>query len=188
MKRSFAAIALLLVALAPCHSIPVATFTDMETFVRRAESIVVARVVAVPGPGEGFEDGLYPAEVEVLQVLTGDRKPGRLRIVTIYPMQPGKLYLLTGSRGARYGGPGSPVDTDFAAHGELTVVAVPANFDLALLKSGPLEKQLRAVFLARKTAVEASLPTAKSERERQALAEEKRLLEKALRNGDGPPR
>ena len=187
MKRSLAAMVLLLMALAPCHAIPVATFTDMETFLRRAESIVVARVVAIPGPGEGYHDGVYLAEVEVLQVLTGDRKPGRLRMASIYPMRPEKLYLLTGSRGARYGGPGSEIETNFVAVGELTVVAVPATFDLALLKNQPLEKQLRAVFLTRKEVVEAALPTAKSEREREALAEEKRLLERALRNGDGSP-
>jgi hypothetical protein len=86
-----------------------------------------------------FVDGLYPAEVEVLQTLKGEKKPGPLKIATIYEMKPETRYLIS-SRG------GSAFDANFLAIGELTVVPIPDNFDLTSLEKKTTKQQLQILF------------------------------------------
>lgn len=154
-----------LVACPTASAVPVSLFSDIDTFLKRAEQIVVAKCVSVPeGAPNGFIDGFYPAEVSVLKSLKGDLPPGALTVATIYEMIPGERYLLASSGGGAF-------DTKFLALGELTVVPVPENFDLKLLEGKTTKQQVQMLFARHLYEIERKLAP---------LLEQKEQLDRAV--------
>jgi hypothetical protein len=164
MKLLVPFLTLLLLVTAEAQAIKISLFTDTDTFVQHAKDIVVAKCTGPVPNADGDDDGLYPVDVEIVSVLKGDKKPGRAKIATIYPMETGKTYLLTSLGGSAHG-------TDFLAIPELSVVELPPGFKLDVLKDKKIAEQVKAVFAARRQA---------NEREQLWLEKEKRLLDKAV--------
>src|SRR3977135_2906462 len=93
-------------------AIKVTLFTDLDTYVRRANQIVIAKCLSA----ESWEtwkswtsksvrvDGLLSAEVQVqvLRTLKGSIEPGSLAIQTLYPMAAGKIYFLSTLGGDKF--------------------------------------------------------------------------------------
>jgi len=148
---------------APTWAVPITLFQDTDTYIERARDIVVAECLSVP-PSQSGDDGLYAVEVKVLLVLKGNRKPGGLRVATIYPMKPAARYLLTNSGGSALG-------TDFLALPELSVVPVPEDFPLEKLQGKPVKEQLQRIFARQLFDVE---------RQIEPLQEQQAMLAKAI--------
>jgi Skp family chaperone for outer membrane proteins len=164
MKHFLLSFAVVLLTVSASPAIPVTSFIDTETFVKRAQDIVIAKCVG-PVPDSGpFEDGLYPVDVDVVFVIKGAKKPGKLKVATIYPMEAGKTYLLTSLGGSALG-------ADFLAVPELAVVEVPSRFRLEDLRGKKAVQQVQTVFAARRH---------ENDRQRRLLEQEKKLLDKAL--------
>ncbi len=128
--------------------------------------LVIAECLSVD-PTER-ETGLGPtryATVKVLKVLNGDRKLGELQIATTRPIQPGVAYLLSANPAFIAQGP------DFLAVGGLSVVPLPANFDLAELEGQEVKEQVEIIW---------SRHLFEVEREIERLLAKKKLLENAL--------
>jgi hypothetical protein len=156
----------LIVSLALCSgafAVIITLFTDTDTFLRRAKDIVVAECIAVPAPEAGWVD-LRAVEVDILKVLKGGRKPGRLRIATNHSMKPHTTYLLCSAVGWA-------LETDFLAIDELSVVPLPPTFQVNELTDKDLQEQVQYIFSRRLFDVE---------RELAPLLKEKELLEKAV--------
>ena len=164
MKMLVPSLALLLLVTAEAQAITITLFTDTDTFVQRARDIVIAKCTGPVPDGRNYEDGLYPVDVQIVTVLKGAKKPGKATIATIYPMEAGKIYLLTSLGGSAYG-------TDFLAVPELAVVELPHNFRLDDLKGRKVGEQVQAVFAARRQEIE---------RQQRLLEEQKKLLDKAV--------
>jgi hypothetical protein len=148
-------------------AVPITIFSDVATYAERAEEIVIARCLTVPEDGGlSANDGFYPATVDVITALKGPRRPGELKIATIFPMKTGQNYLLANTGGKAFG-------TDFLALGELTIVPVPESFDLASLENQPLKEQLEQIF---------SRQLYEVEREMAPLIEKQRQLQRALKD------
>ena len=160
-KMLVLSLTLLLFVTAEAQAIKITQFTDTDTFVQRAQDIVVAKCTGPVPDSRNYDDGLYPVDVEITAVLKGAKQPGKATIATIYPMEAGKTYLLTSLGGAAHG-------TDFLAIPQLAVVELPTTFQL---KDKKLGEQVRAVFAARKE---------ENERRRRELEEERKLLDKAV--------
>lgn len=163
MKRVLSVLIPFLFVCVQCLAVKITLFMDTDTFVKRAKDIVIAKCTSPP---EIPARGLSPAHVEVLMVLKGDKKPGKLKIATIYPMVSGKTYMLTSLGGSAQG-------TDFLALPELSVVPIPSDFELGKLKGKSLKEQVQRVFSRRLYEVERALET---------LLREKALLDKGLRD------
>jgi hypothetical protein len=164
MKVLVPSVALLLLMTAAAQAIKITAFTDTDTFVKRAQDIVIAKCTGPVPDRDKYEDGLYPVDVEIVTVLKGAKKPGKATIATIYPTEAGKTYLLTSLGGSAYG-------TDFLAVPQLAVVELPAKFRLDDLKGKTVREQVQAVFVARRQ---------ENERQQQLLKDEKTLLDKAV--------
>ena len=148
---------LLVLSCVPCHAIEVPLFTDTDTFIERAKDIVIARCVSSDeGDGVG-PDGISTAEVEVITVLKGSKKAGKLRIATIHSVTPGTNYVLASVGGSAY-------ETDFLAIEELSVVPIPPDFDLDTLQGKPLKEQVQRVFARRLCDVQRALDPLENER------------------------
>ena len=119
----------------------------------------------LPGGTAVYDDGLRPVGVQVEFVLKGDRRPGKTRVATIYPMEAGRTYLLMNGGGLVDG-------IDFVAVPQLSVVEVPNGFSLAGLERKASVEQVRAVFAARRQ---------ENERQRRGLEAERELLDKAAK-------
>ena len=163
MKRPPLALFTVLLGCAPSWGVPITLFQDTDTYIRRARDIVIAQCLSVP-PGQPGEDGLYAVEVKVLLVLKGNRKPGELRVATIYPMKPQERYLLTSLGGLALG-------TDFLALPQLSVVPVPKDFPLETLEGKPVKEQLQRLFARELFEVE---------RQIEPLQEQQAMLAKAI--------
>lgn len=164
MKRAVVSLAVMVLTALPCQAVPITFFTDTNTFVRRAQDIVIAKCLGPVPDGRYYDDGLYPVDVQVISVLKGDGKPGKAKIATIYPLEAGKRYLLTSLGGSAHG-------TTFLAVPELSVVELPPNFQLGNLKGKKVAEQVQAVFAARRQ---------ENERQQRLLEDEKKLLDKAV--------
>ena len=164
MRILVPSLALLFLVTVEAQAIKITPFTDTDTFVQRAQDIVVAKCTGPVPDSRNYEDGLYPVDVQVVTVLKGAKRPGKAIIATIYPMEAGKTYLLTSLGGSAHG-------TDFLAVPQLAVIELPANFRLDDLKSKKVREQVQAVFAARRQ---------ENERQQRLLKEEKTLLDKAL--------
>lgn len=167
MKRSIVLAFLLVIVTTAAYAIKVTLFVSTKVFAERAKDIVVAECLSFPKlpKGVSYGDGLYPVEVRIIMTLKGDKKRGKERIATIYPMERGKRYLL-----ASLGG--SVDDIDFLAVPELSVVLLSADFDLETLEDKDLTEQLNAIFQCRYDRVK---------KEIHRLEEERKLLEKAVK-------
>jgi hypothetical protein len=141
---------------------------DVDTFVERAQHIIVAKCLGPVPNAEEAGDGLYTVDVDMIAVVKGPKNPamtlGKIRIATIYPMEVGKRYLLMGMGGSALG-------TSFHAIPELSVVELPPNFQLDALKGKSMADQVRTVFVARRQEIE---------RQQRLLKQEKALLDKAV--------
>jgi hypothetical protein len=169
MKLLAVSLAVVLLSALPCQAIKITAFIDTDTFVQRAQDIVIAKCLAPVPDGGRYDNGLYPVDVQVVSVLKGaqketKKKSGKAKIATIYQMEAGKIYLLSSLGGSALG-------TDFLAIPELSVVELPPNFRLDDLKGKTVVEQVHAVFAARRQEVELL----------QCLLEkEKKLLDKAV--------
>lgn len=122
------------------HAVPISFFSDTDTFIERAQDIVIAKCISVPKDGGfAFEDGLYPAEVEIQKTIKGKRAPGKLTVATIYPMRAGTQYLLTNTGGMAF-------NTDFLSLAELSVVSLPADTSLKELDGKTIKQQVQMSF------------------------------------------
>ena len=84
---------LLCVISSPTFATLISLFVDTETFIERAKDIVLAECISIP-PQEAVGSGFRLVDVRILRVLKGARRPGRLRIATIYAMEPHTTYML----------------------------------------------------------------------------------------------
>ena len=172
MMRATRLVCVVLTAMGLCgsaHAVPISLFSDTDTFIERAQDIVIVKCVSVPKDGGiEFHDGLYPAEVEVLKTIKGKRALGRLTVATIYPMKPEVQYLLTNSGGAA-------LNTDFLSLAELSVVSLPANAPLKELDGKTTRQQVQMAFAWSLHEVEQKLAP--------LLAEQKRL-QRSLKDRD----
>ena len=135
-------------------------FEDTASQVERAKDIVIAECLSEIGPGP--RTGVAPCEAKIVTVIKGDRKVGKLTLLTD-GLKRGRTYMLI-NFGDYYG------KFDFATNGDLAAVELPPEFDLGAIKGkAPLE-QVQAVFDARRAWVEAGL---------EKLGLEKELLDKA---------
>lgn len=169
MKRFLTTPMLLLLIACPAQAIKITAFTDIDTFLDRAHDIVIAKCLGPDANARHYgDDGLYPADVQVLIALKGPKnksmKPGKAKIATIYGMEAGKTYLLTNMGGSAFG-------TEFLAVPELSVVELPPSFRLDDLSGKTLKEQVQALFAARRHDVE---------RKQRLLEAEKKLLDKAM--------
>jgi hypothetical protein len=170
MKFSVLSLAIVFLNAVPGNAIKITLFTDTNTFVQRAQDIWIAKCLGPVPDGANYDDGLYPVDVEVVSVLKGAKKAAdaqkraKAQIATIYPMEAGKIYLLTSLGGSAFG-------TDFLAVPELSVVELPSNFRVDELNGKTLVEQVQAVFAARRL---------ENERQQRWLVEEKKLLDKAV--------
>jgi hypothetical protein len=122
------------------HAVPITIFSDTDTFIERAEDIVIAKCIALPDDKRIIiHDGLYPVEVEILKVMKGKRALGKLTVATIYPMKVGSQYLLTNTGG-------STLNTDFLALAELSVISLPADASLKELEGKTIKQQVQIGF------------------------------------------
>ncbi len=168
MKRLvLPALCVLLIA-SVTFAIKITLFMDTATFAERAQDIIIAACDR-PVPEKDYGDGLHPVGVTVRNVLKGKSPVGPMKIATIYPMQAGRIYLLTSLGGSVDG-------ITFLAVPELSVVEIPVAFDLSLLKDKTLVEQLNSIFAARKAEVD---------RRQQELKREADLLQMALQKKAG---
>jgi hypothetical protein len=180
--------------------IKISTFEDAGRLVEKAKDIVMADCVSIPTNKPVMVDGhlvdfvimddLYKVEVRVIRTLKGDKQPGNQIIATVYPMTPGKRYLLYSlggevgesggpdrgagstdsySLGGGTGKPGGIPATDFLAVPKFSVVEIPSDFDLKSLDGKDVKEQVQSIF---------SRHLFEVERELAGLLEEKSLLEK----------
>ena len=165
MKKTMLILGVLVVMATPLHAIIVTLFMDVDTLIRRSHDIVIAKCVSAPTNAPwAFEDGFYPARMDLMESLKGERKPGPFTTGTIYPLAEGKTYLLCNSGGSAFG-------SDFLCVAELSVVGLPASFRLALLAGRHLKEQLMMIFTSRQTEIDRNL---------RELQRERALLAKAL--------
>jgi hypothetical protein len=157
MNRWIAVVAMLYVLAAPAFAIKVTLFMNIDTLIRRSHEIVIAKCVSVPtNATTGYEDGFYPARMELLENLKGDRKPGPFALGTIYPLVPGRTYLLCNSGGSAFG-------TDFLSVAELSVVQIPPFFALSRLADKPIGEQITMIFSARRSQIDRKMRELKQE-------------------------
>jgi hypothetical protein len=149
-------------SLLTCESLagPWKKFEDTRVQVEKAKDIVIAECLSEPGPGP--RAGIAPYEAKVVAVIKGERKVGRLDLLSD-GLKRGRTYMLT-NLGDYYG------KINFATNGELAAVELPADFDLGSLKGKSPVEQVQAVFDARRSWVEGEL---------EKLEVEKRLLDKS---------
>jgi hypothetical protein len=163
MARLLVPIVAVFLLAAPAPALPVGTFTDTKTFAESATDIVIAECLdpdAAPGPKL---NGVTEVRVDVVQVLKGERKPGKATLVTIgQPMEKGRRYMMSS-----FGG--SVRDIKFLTNLDLGVVEVPPTFDLKTLDGKTVAEQVQLVFDARREQVRLRLIE---------LEREKTLLEK----------
>ena len=126
----------------------------------RAKDIVIAECLSEISPGP--RAGIAPCEAKVVAVVKGDRKVGKLALLSD-GLKKGRTYLLT-KFGDYYG------KFDFATNGELAAVELPPDFDLGTFKGKSPVEQVQAVYDARRSWVEGEL---------EKLGAEKRLLDKS---------
>jgi hypothetical protein len=147
MSRLLLPAALLLLAPAAAAALPIMQFTDTESFARSATDVLVAECLdpdADPGPKL---NGVTAVQVNVIQVLKGDRKTGKAKLVTIgQPMEKGRKYMMVS-----FGG--SVGDIKFLAQADLAVVEIPPGFDLKALGGKTVAEQIQLVFDARREQV-----------------------------------
>jgi hypothetical protein len=167
MIRSLFAVAALFVPAPFAAALPVQLFIDTATFAERATDVLVAECIdpdAIPGPKL---NGVTAVEVNVIQVLKGDRKAGKSKLATIgQPMEKGRRYLM-----ASFGG--AALNTGFLANAELAVVEISDGFDLKTLDGKTAAEQVQLVFDARREQVRVLL--AQLEREKTLLAKTVKL-------------
>jgi hypothetical protein len=162
------ALTVLVLLNAEVQAIKIAPFTDADTFVQRAQDIVIAKCLGPVPDGDKYDDGLYPVDVQVVSVLKGVKNKsiplGKAKIATIYLMEAGKTYLLTNFGGSAFG-------TEFLAVPELSVVELPPGFRLEDQGGKSVVEQVQAVFAARRREIE---------RQQRSLEAEKRVLDRAV--------
>jgi hypothetical protein len=161
-------------------AIIVSQFADTDSAIQRAKDIIIAECISIPTNKpvlvdghwvtEELRDGLYKVEVNVVRTLKGDKQSGKQIIATIYTMTPGKKYLLSTLGGSVGEGGGIP-GTDFLAVPQLSVLEIPASFDLSTLDHKDLKKQVQCIYSRHLFDVERQLAP---------LLAEKALLDKAV--------
>ncbi len=180
MKKTLGSIFFVCAACPAALGIIMTIFEDTDTLVRRAKDIVVADCVSIPTNRpvlrDGhwvtveLKDGLYKAEVCIMRTLKGGKQAGNQIIATLYPMTPGKRYLLY-SMGGEVGESGGVPATDFMAVSKLSVVEIPSDFDLKTLDGKELKEQVQSILSRHLFEVERQLAP---------LLEEKAHLEKMV--------
>jgi len=180
MKNILYGIILACVISNSAFAIMVGQFLNTDSLIKRANDIVIADCVSIPTNKpvlvnghwtiEIFADGLYKVEVNVIRVLKGSKPTGKQIIATIYPMTPGKEYLLSNSGGS-VGETGGAAATDFLAVPELSVIEIPSSFDLKTLDGKQLKEQMQSIFSRHLYEVDRKLAP---------LLTEQGLLEKAV--------
>jgi len=154
-------------------AILVSQFHDTDTQIKWSKDIIIADCVSIPTNKSVLVngklilatvmDGVYDVEINVLRMLKGHKQPGKQIIQTIYPMTPGKRYLLCSFGGGN--------ETDFMAVPQLSVVEIPSGFDLSTLDGKELKEQMQSLFSASLLILNWKLAP---------LLEEKELLEKGI--------
>ena len=164
MKRIILAVTIFCIFSSTCLAVITTPFSDTDTYIKIAGDIVIAKCISVPK--QEFIQGLVPAEVEVIKVLKGNRKPGSLPIA-VFPgsVTPNNTYMLYSFTG------GKTLGTDFLAKDELSVIPLPASFDIEELENKDLKEQVQYVFSRYLFEVERALAP---------LLAQKQLLEKAI--------
>ena len=134
-------------------------FENTQIQVEKAKDIVIAECLSDTGPAE---NGIAPCEANVVAVVKGDRKVGKLALYSD-GLKRGRTYMLT-----NFGN--YPGKINFATNGELAAVELSPEFDLGSLEGKSPFEQVQAVFDARRSWVEGEL---------EKFGLEKRLLDKS---------
>jgi len=174
MKKFLAGTILLCLMCRAASAIIISGFENTDRLIKWSKDIVIADLVSIPTNKPAlvngkwvqveYMDGVYHVEINVLRALKGNKQPGKQIIATIYPMTPGKRYLLSS-----FGG--SDDQTDFMAVPQLSVVEIPPTFDLSVLDGKDLKEQMQSLFSASLFILDWKLVP---------LLEERGLLEKAI--------
>ncbi len=165
MQKGLISTLMLCLSASSLFAIKVTLFEDTDSYIARAQDIIIAECISIEAEKVDVDtDGLQAAKVKVVKVLKGNRKPGELRIASLYPIQKGRIYMLSSLGGSRMG-------SDFLAVPELSVVPLPSNFRFSDLDSKVLKEQVQIVF---------SRYLFEVDKEYRRILTEKRLLEKAV--------
>src|SRR5258708_2955900 len=95
--------AALLLTVTSAAPLPVYTFTDTKTFAGQTTEVVVADCLD-PDPDPGPKINVTTVQVDVVKVLKGNRKLGKVKIATIgQPMEKGRRYMMASFGGSALG-------------------------------------------------------------------------------------
>ena len=150
------------------YGIVINRFVSLGHYYDTAKDILIVRCISVPDRNHDprSTDGTYTAEIEVLDVLTGDAKLGRLKMATFYDMSPGQMYLVSSARGK--------ANADILAHDELSVVKISYYYNVDKYKKLHRNRKVYKIFKLRQDAVRTEMLILERERE---------LLTKAVGRG-----
>ena len=165
MKYTITILAALALTANSALAIITQSFDGTDKFLKRAQNIVIAKCFRIPKHQEAYHDRLHPVSVEIVKVLKGTKMLGKQTAATTYPMEPGVMYMLTCSGG------GLAFDTDLLFVGELTVVRLPSQFDVAELDGKELKEQVQYLLSCQLSELQGQLAP---------LLAEKALLEEAI--------
>jgi hypothetical protein len=143
MRLAVTGLVLVLLATTSAYAVKITLFMNTPTYVERAKDIVIARCLSPAEVSDRpLHHGLDVWDVEVLQVLKGDLDEGRLRVASLFPLEPSKTYMLYSMGGLAYG-------SEFLAIPELSVIELPQRFNRAKLDGADLVAQVNTIFAAR---------------------------------------
>ena len=140
------------------QAVDMPSFVDVNTLINRSPDILIAKCISIPKDApSGFQDGVYPAQVEVAWVLKGQRERGPMTVATLYRLEPDKIYLLCNSGGRACG-------TDFVCVAQLSVVPAPRF----MFDDKRLEQRVTLTFKYQKVQVDLRLQEVQRESESMA--------------------
>ena len=168
MKTKLLSFLLLTGATAGALAVLVQDFTDWESIIAKSPDIVIAQCISPFRNARRYPDGMLWADIDVLNVLKGDTKPGKLQLVTQHSPQQGWRYLIVGTYHTN-----APYTIDWALNAteDWRVIPLSPFFPDHVLDGKSLKTQIRIIFEHRLQEVTQELKRGE---------EEKRRLEKAL--------
>jgi hypothetical protein len=126
-----------------CSAVIITPFSDVDLYCKRGKDIIIAECVPTWYSLRPTLHGqFHHPDVDVLKVLKGDAEMGRREIASLYPIEPGRKYLLYSLGGLVEG-------IDFITTAELSVVEIPQDFSISILDARPLNEQVAMLFAAR---------------------------------------
>jgi len=150
----------------PVHAIPAMMFNSIDQYIERAQGIWIVEVIKAESPSKSIEGG-DSFEARVLQTLKGKDNEKTLSVIPVFQqLVPGHRYLVFG-----FGPMPLPQGTAWLDNGNVSPVAIPPSFSLALLQGKSVKEQLSLILSARSVEID---------EQNKRLATEKRAIDKGL--------